>query len=152
MRRTTCAMQKWCHIIHLSGTSVKVPISWPVLYRVFRGMLMFQFKCLHENRLYRYVTRTNVPFFDLNTRLKLGSKNETFVRVTSRYNPKIYLIIVVAINHVTQLTITKRWRHVDFTVTLCEPKLYSILATRSLTCQRFGGQYLILTKFDALKY
>ena len=33
-------------------------------------------------RLYRYVTHTNVPFFDLNTRLGLGSKNETFVRVT----------------------------------------------------------------------
>ena len=32
--------------------------------------------------LYRYVTRTNVAFFDLNTRLGLGSKNETFVRVT----------------------------------------------------------------------
>ena len=34
--------------------------------------------------LYRYVTRTNVPFFDLTTRLGLGSKNGTFVRVTSR--------------------------------------------------------------------
>ena len=34
--------------------------------------------------LYRYVTRTNVPFFDLTTRLGLGSKNgiRTFVRVT----------------------------------------------------------------------
>ena len=27
-------------------------------------------------------TRTNVPFFDLTKRLKLGSKNGTFVRVT----------------------------------------------------------------------
>ena len=35
-----------------------------------------------ETSLYRYVTRTNVPFFDLNARLGLGSKNETFVRVT----------------------------------------------------------------------
>ena len=34
--------------------------------------------------LYRYVTRTNVPFLDLNTRLGLdqGTKNETFQRVT----------------------------------------------------------------------
>ena len=32
--------------------------------------------------LYRYVTRTNVPFFDLTTKLGLGSKNGTFMRVT----------------------------------------------------------------------
>ena len=31
---------------------------------------------------YRYVTRKNVPFFDLTTRLGLGSNNGTFVRVT----------------------------------------------------------------------
>ena len=47
----------------------------------------------------------------------------------------------------------KRWRHVDFTVILCEHKLYLILATKSLTCQhRFGWVIIILANFDALKY
>ena len=33
-----------------------------------------------------------------------------------------------------QLTIAKRWQHVEFTVILCEPKLVLIFATRNLTC------------------
>ena len=34
------------------------------------------------NWLYRYVTRTNVPFFDPSSNLVVRSKNGTFVRVT----------------------------------------------------------------------
>ena len=32
MRRSTCRMQKWCHIIYLSETSVIVPILWHWLW------------------------------------------------------------------------------------------------------------------------